>query len=535
MEEFAASAEHPQKGNLSGNLYGVLLAQAKSGELVTLKGFSGLWDGESQRLGWVPPLKAHVRMALAESHVLATLANIKQELITLSEIPERAAQDEISQRYDAQLQQLGVRHRQRKQQRDRDRRLYHEQLVGDALAVALNNLNRESQWDGTERRHLKQEREQAIQSLAPIIAQANRQIQTLKLKYKTLSKAWQSQMQTAYFAALSSYEQASYEQPSCEQANCEQSQCSETLAINFSQNIFPQERCGQRAAAKLLHYAIVQQLTPLALAEFWWGESQGDYVSGQFYGATAEECTLLMKLCALETPPILTEAIAPLPIVYQDEHLIVVDKPAGLLSVPGRRYHLQDSVLGRLRHQLPNLSFLQAVHRLDRDTSGLLAIAASADIHRALSQQFAQRQVHKTYEAILSGPLSGPFSSLRSSPAEKAVGTVELPLRAHPEARPKQIVDFQQGKLSRTEFRLLTSGEFPKVELVPHTGRTHQLRMHAAHPKGLNAPILGDVLYSGGPKSKRPKSERLHLHATELAFVHPVTKAPLCFKSLAPF
>lgn len=242
-----------------------------------------------------------------------------------------------------------------------------------------------------------------------------------------------------------------------------------------------------------------------------------------------------MRLCTLEAPPITTEVIAPLPIVYQDEHLIVVDKPAGLLSVPGRRYHLQDSVLGRLRHQLPNPSFLRAVHRLDRDTSGLLVIAASADIHRALSQQFAQRQVHKTYEAILSGPFSDRFSRSRSGPAEMAVGTVELPLRAHPEANPKQIVDFQQGKPSRTDFRLLTSGDFPKVELVPHTGRTHQLRAHAAHPKGLNAPILGDVLYSTGANRAGPKSERLHLHATGLAFVHPVTNASLCFKSLSPF
>lgn len=206
------------------------------------------------------------------------------------------------------------------------------------------------------------------------------------------------------------------------------------------------------------------------------------------------------------------------PILYQDDALIVVDKPAGLLAVPGRRYHLQDSVLSRLRLQMPERSFLQAVHRLDRDTSGVMAIATSASSHAAFSEQFAQRQVYKTYEAVLSKPVT------------MLSGTIELPLRGDPDHRPRQVVNFQQGKPCRTDFKVLKQGDRPTVELVPHTGRTHQLRVHMAHAKGLNAPIVGDALYGTGIYSKR-----LHLHATVLELMHPVTRKWLHFASPSPF
>ncbi|KPQ34542.1 MAG: tRNA pseudouridine32 synthase / 23S rRNA pseudouridine746 synthase [Phormidesmis priestleyi Ana] len=232
------------------------------------------------------------------------------------------------------------------------------------------------------------------------------------------------------------------------------------------------------------------------------------------------------------------EASFALRILYQDEALIIVDKPAGLLSVPGRRYHSQDSVLSRLRYQLPQGAFVQAVHRLDEDTSGVLAIATSAEAHAALSRQFALRQVHKTYEAVLSRPV------------DRSSGTVELPLWGNPKDRPRQSVDFQQGKPSRTEFRVIMPGEQPRVELIPHTGRTHQLRVHMADEKGLNSPVLGDRLYGkveedfeGKVEKKRegereqPKKQyyKLYLHATRLEIVHPMTNKTVCFSSSPPF
>ena len=217
--------------------------------------------------------------------------------------------------------------------------------------------------------------------------------------------------------------------------------------------------------------------------------------------------------------------IEPLRILHQDMGLMVVDKPAGLLSVPGRRLHLQDSVLSRLRYQRPDCSFLQGVHRLDRDTSGVMAIALSACVHAALSEQFAQRQVRKVYVAVLSKPIS-------ESMTERSV-VVDLPLSPDVNNRPCQVVDFKDGKPSRTVFRCLEKGQRPRVELMPYTGRTHQLRVHAAHRQGLNSPILGDVLYGGC--TDYAAEQRLLLHAAMLEIVHPMTGEALRLQSPTPF
>ena len=208
----------------------------------------------------------------------------------------------------------------------------------------------------------------------------------------------------------------------------------------------------------------------------------------------------------------------PLPILYQDKALLVVNKPAGLLSVPGRRYQQQDSVLSRLRWQLSDYDFLQVVHRLDQATSGILVLAKSPDAHKVLGQQFAQHQVHKTYEAILSRPIA------------KTTGVIDLPLWGNPEERPRQSVNMEYGKSSVTHFEVLQTDSHPRVKFIPQTGRTHQLRVHAASPQGLNSPIVGDSLYG-----KPNQTARLHLHAASLEFSHPVTQKRLNFKSNTPF
>lgn len=355
-------------------------------------------------------------MVLVESKILTTLDQLKQQLIQLSQLPAQTIYGQISQQYALQLQQLGVKYREKKERRDRKRNHYYNTLQGEALTNALDALKRESQQDSIERRHLKQKRNQELAPFAETIAQTEQQIKQLKKQYTRLSQQWQMQMQTAY------------------------------------------------------------------------GVEQ----------------------TATNTPP--------LPILYQDEALIVVDKPAGLLSVPGRRYRQQDSVLSRLRWQLPNCDFLQVVHRLDQATSGILVLATSPNAHKALGQQFAQHQVCKTYEAILSRPIT------------KTAGVIDLPLWGNPNERPRQSVNAEYGKTSMTHFEVLQTGQYPRVKFVPKTGRTHQLRVHAAHLQGLNSPIVGDSLY-GQPHL----TERLHLHATGLEFVHPATQKDFQLKSDVPF
>ena len=200
-------------------------------------------------------------------------------------------------------------------------------------------------------------------------------------------------------------------------------------------------------------------------------------------------------------------------IVYEDAWLVVVNKPAGMLSVPGREG--LTSVAERMRRRYPTATGPLVVHRLDRDTSGLMLIALNEEVYRQLQQQFIRHQVRKRYVAVLEDngqPLAGH-------------GHIDLPLSPHPTDRPRQQVDYLQGKRAYTEYS--RQGRH-RVALYPHTGRTHQLRVHCAHPQGLGRPIQGDPLYGHG-------QGRLCLHAESISFVHPVTKKEMTFSRKADF
>lgn len=208
-----------------------------------------------------------------------------------------------------------------------------------------------------------------------------------------------------------------------------------------------------------------------------------------------------------------------LTLLYQDRDLAVVDKPAGLLSVPGRGADKQDSVVSRIRQLIPWCIDQPAVHRLDMDTSGLMVLGLTGEAHRFLSRQFACRQVEKRYLALLEGLVFGES------------GEISLRFRLDPDNRPHQVFDPVRGKLGISRWRTLeVRGGRTLVEFVPLTGRTHQLRLHASHPLGLGCPIVGDRLY-GSCRS----GERLHLHAQDLRFLHPRSGELLNIHSPAAF
>jgi len=495
MAQLAADPVHHQEGKM----YGVLLVETPTGNLGVLKGFSGLLGGQSDVPGWVPPIPGRAQVALAETRTLKQLEHIQSDLIALQQLSAREEYARLSQVFGDRLNELSVVHQARKQERDRLRQRYQAELEGEERAIALAKLNTQSQRDGIERRRLKEERDEVLHPLEAAITRADQRIQALKRRRKALSCQLQAQMHAVYsltnFAGMT-----------------------KTL-----QDLVPSglpTGTGDCAAPKLLHYAATHRLRPVALAEFWYGAPQEDKRPGHFYGACAERCQPIMGflLSGLPTPPLSAIGMeVEIPILYRDETLIVVEKPSGLLSVPGRTQNLQDSVVSRLRCQY-ELSFLKAVHRLDKGTSGVFAMATTPEVHSLLSQQFAQRLVKKSYEAILSRPI------------DDTAGRIELPLWRDPRDRPKQSVNFERGKPSRTDFQVLESSDRPRVRFVPYTGRTHQLRVHAAHPKGLDAPILGDTLYGD-----RTGDQRLHLHATSLKFVHPISRKPLQFSSPALF
>jgi tRNA pseudouridine32 synthase/23S rRNA pseudouridine746 synthase len=292
----------------------------------------------------------------------------------------------------------------------------------------------------------------------------------------------------------------------------------------------PPGGAGDCAAPKLLAQAYALGLKPVALAEFWWGAPPrtGDRRAGSFYPACQGKCppilAHMLRGLPADPPPVFGAgaiADAEPATVYEDEHLLVVNKPSGLLSVPGRSGLLRDSVSTRLRARYPDATGQLVVHRLDLDTSGLLLAAKDPVTFSALQRLFSLREISKRYVAWLDGEVAG------------SEGMIDFPIRMDLDDRPRQIHDPVHGKSAVTGWRVLDRAEGrTKVALTPHTGRTHQLRVHASNPIGLDAPIVGDRLYG---RSAPEHGERLLLHAESLAFTHPETGAELILTSPAPF
>jgi len=280
---------------------------------------------------------------------------------------------------------------------------------------------------------------------------------------------------------------------------------------------------GDCCAPKLLQYAYRQGLKPLCMAEFWWGQPTKEELRQHlnYYPACRGKCKpiLTWMLQGLEVDPdpeSLGFARMDIPVVYEDEWLLVIDKPSGLLSVPGR---LEDySVETVMRQRYPDAVI---AHRLDMGTSGLLIVAKTLAVYHDLQQQFVRHEVRKKYLALLESPSS---ENIPHSPLP-AKGSICLPLRPDPMNRPRQVVDMEHGKRAMTDYERLGDD---LIALYPQTGRTHQLRIHCAHPNGLARPIVGDELYG-------TKGQRLMLHAAELWFRHPVSGQPMHLVSPAPF
>jgi tRNA pseudouridine32 synthase / 23S rRNA pseudouridine746 synthase len=487
-----------------GKMYGVLLVETPTGELRVLKAFSGLLNGCSVVTGWVPPIPGREQVALEESSTLALLEEIKRDLIELDQIPERQQHQALQQQFEARLKELAAHHQQQKQQRQEQRQLLLQTLSGAALNQALAQLDEQSRQAGIERRRLKRQRDEVLQPLQRVIEAADLRILELKRQRKALSRQLQAQMHAAYRLTNFWGESASLQE--------------------LIRNGAMPTGTGDCCAPKLLHYAATHQLKPLALAEFWWGapSANGDKISGKFYEACVDRCQpimgfLLSGLTISSPTRIGTERS--LSILYEDEWLIAVNKPAGLLSVPGRYRDRQDSVLSRLQSELLDGNSLMPAHRLDQDTSGILLLARDRQTYLHLSQQFQQRHIHKVYEAVLAGSV------------KTDQGVIDLPLWGDPSDRPRQSVNWEHGKPSVTQFRVMNreNGQ-TRLELVPITGRTHQLRVHAAHPDGLGIPILGDRLYGCSASTNR-----LHLHARALEFKHPQMDQYLHLKTNSPF
>jgi len=367
----------------------------------------------------------------------------------------------------------------------------------------LKELAQQSVFDKWRLKELGEHSQQSIKQLQLKVNKFTDQITELQLQRKNLSGDLQNRIFSQY-------------------QFLNQSKESKSLLGIFADTALkiPPAGAGECAAPKLLQYAFKHQLTPLAMAEFWWGASPKSEVKKhqQYYPACTGKCQPILKHMLsgmqLDDNPLIYNygEDKNIGIIYQDEDILIVNKPTEFLSVPGKE--ISDSVYQRIKLQFPEATGPLIVHRLDMSTSGLMVLALNPLANKYLQKQFIHREVHKQYVALIEG-----------LPQEDE-GEIKLPIRGDFYDRPKQMVCHQDGKQAHTFWQVLE--RYPKknqtrVLLTPHTGRTHQLRVHCAHAEGLNMPIVGDDLYG-------VRGKRLHLHAQSLKITHPVSKEAMTFK-----
>lgn len=512
--ETQANLEHnfglnpEQNGLVIGKMFGVLVVQDKVGKLGYLSAFSGKLAGTNNHQKFVPPvfdMLTENSFFLREEEILnrinkqIEIIETNQEYINLKSDFKKAltdSQEEITT-FKKQLKQNKT---ERKQLREANKNYLSE----TGYQSFEDDLIKQSLRDKYELRVLENRWKQALEDLKLKIEFYENQIENLKKERKEKSALLQQQLFEQY-SFLNQYGKT------------------KSLGAIFSQTVFgkPPAGAGECATPKLLHYAFANNLKPLAMAEFWWGTSPKSEIRKhrQFYPACTGKCEPILKhmLDGIETEenPFLKNFAAnkKLKIIYEDDCLVVVNKPFDLLSVEG--INVKDSVYTRLKIILKTEPLM--VHRLDMATSGLLAVAKTKEAHKLIQKQFLKRTVKKRYTALLNGTV------------ENDKGKINLPLRGDLDDRPRQLVCFEFGKKAITEYEIIErKNNITKVYFYPITGRTHQLRMHASHPSGLNAPIVGDDLYG-------TSSDRLYLHASYLEFIHPKTKEVMRFESKEEF
>lgn len=497
-----------------GKMFGVMLVQNEHGELGYLAAFSGKLANSNHLAGFVPPVFDMLHQDdffLAENRVInginQQIAQQEQDpqlgkLIALKLALTQAATAAIETHREAMIQGRKHRKAQRAELASSPQSL---QTQAEELA-----LNQQSVAEKLQLRDLKLSWDSRIDAVNAELGALTYALDALKLERKHRSAALQQRL---------------FDQYTFLNAKGEHRSLADIFAATVDRT--PPAGAGECAAPKLLHYAYLHSLKPLAMAEFWWGTPPKSAVRrhGQFYPACLRKCqpilNHMLEGLSVDPNPLLANPAddKQITVIYQDEHLLVINKPAEFLSVPGK--NISDSVQTRIIRDFPQASGPIIVHRLDMSTSGLMVIALNKQAHEQLQRQFIQRTVTKRYVALLDGLLLGMSAGDE--------GAISLPLRGDLDDRPRQLVCPEHGKVAETRWQIIENRQGrTKVFLYPKTGRTHQLRVHCAHAQGLNLPIVGDDLYG-------LRGTRLHLHAQALWLTHPVSGKALHFQVDADF
>ena len=572
VKAYIASRKEWQEELASGKMFGVLIVQTDNGitnneenQIGYLAAFSGNLDGKNLHPYFVPPvydlLQPEGFFKIEEEQISAINIRIRELENSGSYLDSKEKWKIETEQAKAVLNQAKAELKMAKEARE-IRRQSSPELSGEEQA----SLIRESQYQKAEYKRLEKKWKKRLEELETEVRHFDIEIERLKTERKERSAALQRKL-FEQFRMLNA-----------------QGEVKDLYTI-FEQTVqkVPPAGAGECALPKLLQYAYLHQLRPLAMAEFWWGDSPKNEIRhhGYYYPSCKGKCEPILQhmLQGLEVDenPLLNPVHEEeeLEIVFEDEWLLVVNKPAGMLSVPGKVEN-RDSVYHRLKKKYPEATGPIIVHRLDMATSGLLLVAKTKEVHQDLQAQFANRSIKKRYVAVLDGTIikteketkpiaekailiaKETVSTKKTAKAERTgrTGRIELPLCLNPLDRPRQMVSRKHGKEAITEYQIISESEritsksentfnesnridelersinesrkYTRIIFYPLTGRTHQLRVHAAHPEGLGCPILGDELYG-------KKADRLYLHAEYIEFRHPIYGDILCIQKEADF
>ena len=571
LQRYIADADLMSTEKGCGKMFGVLVVEYEDEEGALQRGFlaaySGLLGGRNDWPYFVPPV---FDAQQPDGHFKRTereISAINREIAAIEHDPEYLQSveqhEQTKKRLQAEVDAFKAEVDAAKARRDA-RRKSGEPLSEEEQAEMI----RESQFMKAELRRRRKAMEQANSTLH---IPHSTFLKSLQRKRKQMSDELQRWLFSAYRMLNAKGEERD-------------------LIDIFREytHAMPPAGAGDCCAPKLLQYAYLHHLRPVCMAEFWWGESPASEIRHHlhYYPACRSKClpilTHMLKGLDVAPNPLAQKRHTAEPrVLYADEYIMVVDKPAGMLSVPGKaesvRSEFSDSANISVEEyfanlQLPtnsqftteqftigeadnsklkiqNSKFLKAAHRLDMDTSGLLVLARTEQAYVELQRQFASRETVKRYEAVLSGvPTQNSKLKTQNSSTQPSgcLEAISLPLIADINDRPRQRVDMEHGKPALTLYNIVevravdantavayTTKKVDKgrtlVHLYPKTGRTHQLRVHCAHPLGLACPILGDPLYG------TERADRMYLHAAELTFRHPITGEPMHFLSPSGF
>jgi tRNA pseudouridine32 synthase/23S rRNA pseudouridine746 synthase len=490
----------------SGKMFGALIVQNAEGDIGFLKGFSGMLAGSWDLPGFVPPLFDRAERTAVEIPGELSVKDLTARARHAAGDPELAAGREtiraLKSTQTTEAATLRAHHQESRRGRKRARALLPSDEATCERGPQLEELARQSSRDKHERLDLRDRQQAELTNALALLKPLEQKVAALDRLRRFVCRRLMQQIHDTYRVPSSRGE------------------------TRYLRELFspaePPSGAGDCAGPKLLAYAYRHNLRPLALTEFWWGAPPptGGRHRGVAYPACRGKCEPMLPfmLEGLNREPVVgflppDSQHLDLQVIYEDKRIVVINKPPGLLSVPSSNTAITDSAAARLVTRYPQQFAPLLVHRLDMDTSGLLIAALDPDAHAILQRQFVKRTIKKRYIAWVDGEL------------QKDEGRIDLALRVDIDDRPRHVVDPANGKRAVTEWKVLERQEGRTcVALFPITGRTHQLRVHAAHPQGLNAPIIGDHLYGrGGP--------RLFLHAECLTLTNPSTNTSQTFTS----